>query len=49
MQVFWLSLFCLPSQPDRASGICSTKVCSLAYREAGITAAGPLPIFTGFP
>ena len=49
MQVFWLSLFCLPSQPDRASGICSTEAYGLAFGEAGITAAGPLPIFTGFP
>ena len=39
MQVFWLSLLRLLSQPDRASGICLTEANCLAYREAGITAA----------
>jgi len=49
-QVFWLSLLCRPSHPDGSEQwILSGKSVDPASCRAGITAAGPLPIYTGFP
>jgi hypothetical protein len=48
MQVFWLSLPCRPSQLMLNQWLPSAEALTLNVR-AGITAAGPLPIHTGFP
>ena len=49
-QVFWLSHPCQPSHPDiSGQWLDLTEINGLALSKAGITAAGPLPILTGFP
>ena len=49
-QVFWLSLICRPSHPEGSGQwILSGRCVDPASSRAGITAAGPLPIYTGFP